>query len=52
MPKFDNQNSSFSQFIDKNYNRDREHWSDFEAEILTVVNAKIGRFGMKYLETV
>jgi len=51
MPKVDNHNSAFSQFIDKKYNGDREHWPDFEAEILAVVNAKIGRFGMKYLET-
>ena len=51
MPKVDNQNSAFSQFIDLKYNGDRETWPDFEAEVLTVVNAKIGRFGMKYLES-
>ena len=51
MPKVENQNSAFSQFVEKKYNGDRELWPDFEAEILTVVNSKLGRFGIKYLET-
>jgi len=33
------------------FNGDRESWPDFEAEILTVINSKIGTFGIKYLET-
>ena len=46
-----NQNSACGQFLDYPFNGDRESWPDFEAEILTVVNSKIGRFGIKYLET-
>ena len=45
------QNSACSQFLDYPFNGDRETWPDFEAEVLTVVSSKIGRFGIKYLET-
>lgn len=46
------QNSACLHFVDCPFNGDRESWPDFEAEILTVVNSKIGIFGIKYLETV